>query len=210
MEPSKEELLPADEDVQQEAGEEVEEAEEEEEDPEILEMQRQVEELEKAAKELGGGGAAAGSAAPTSTLSKTYSPQGAATAASTSVDENSVHVGNLNEMVGPDDLHNHFKACGTIKRVTVLCDKWTGRPKGYAYIEFMEPKAVELALTFHETSLRGNTITVTMKRQNLPSFMLRGGRGRGGPGGFRGRGGRGGGYRGRGGYNGFRGRFAPY
>lgn len=186
------------------------------EDAEIEEMKRQVEELERETRELaaaGNGGGAGSAASPAAgggagITSRTYSPAGAA-ANAPAVDENSVYVGNLHESTVPDDLQNHFKACGTIKRITILCDKWTGRPKGYAYIEFMDPKAVELALGFHESSLKGNLITVTMKRQNVPSFALRG-RGRGGP--FRGgRGGRGG-YapRGRGGYSGFRGRFAPY
>jgi polyadenylate-binding protein 2 len=31
----------------------------------------------------------------------------------------------------PEELQNHFQSCGTINRVTILCDKWTGHPKGY-------------------------------------------------------------------------------
>ncbi|KAH9249453.1 hypothetical protein BASA81_012815 [Batrachochytrium salamandrivorans] len=136
------------------------------------------------------------------------------------VDENSIHVGNLPERTTPDDLQAHFKTCGDVKRITIICDKWTGRPKGFAYVEFLEPTAVELALNFNETMINGNTITVTAKRQNVPAFILRGRGGgyRGGPprggGGYRGGRG-GGGYRGgppRGG--GYRGNYtrgyAPY
>lgn len=31
-----------------------------------------------------------------------------------------------------DDLEKHFHGCGSINRVTILCDKYTGHPKGYA------------------------------------------------------------------------------
>ncbi len=29
------------------------------------------------------------------------------------------------------ELENHFHGCGSIHRVTILCDKFTGQPKGY-------------------------------------------------------------------------------
>jgi len=28
------------------------------------------------------------------------------------------------------ELENHFHGCGSIHRVTILCDKFTGQPKG--------------------------------------------------------------------------------
>ena len=34
----------------------------------------------------------------------------------------------------PEELYQHFAACGTVNRVTILAAK-TGRPLGYAYIE---------------------------------------------------------------------------
>lgn len=30
----------------------------------------------------------------------------------------------------PEELQQHFHSCGTINRVTILCDKFTGHPKG--------------------------------------------------------------------------------
>lgn len=30
----------------------------------------------------------------------------------------------------PEEIQAHFQACGTINRVTILCDKFTGHPKG--------------------------------------------------------------------------------
>lgn len=34
----------------------------------------------------------------------------------------------------PEEIQGHFQACGTINRVTILCDKFTGHPKGYVQI----------------------------------------------------------------------------
>lgn len=36
----------------------------------------------------------------------------------------------------PEELLSHFEACGTVERVTIVCDKFTGKPKGFAYLEF--------------------------------------------------------------------------
>ncbi len=30
----------------------------------------------------------------------------------------------------PEELQEFFSACGTVNRVTILCDKFTGHPKG--------------------------------------------------------------------------------
>lgn len=111
-------------------------------------------------------------------------------------------------------------SCGTINRVTILCDKFTGHPKGFAYVEFADPSLVANAMAMNESLFRGRLIKVrvrgshnvkhicssssflfdhsqvTAKRTNLPGMSARGrgrGRGRGRP--FRGRG-RGRGYRG--------------
>ncbi len=46
------------------------------------------------------------------------------------VDENSIYVGQVDYEVTPEELQAHFQGCGTINRVTILCDKFTGRPKG--------------------------------------------------------------------------------
>lgn len=34
----------------------------------------------------------------------------------------------------PKELETHFAACGTILRVTIMFDKWTGQPKGYVNV----------------------------------------------------------------------------
>ncbi|KAH8113423.1 polyadenylate-binding protein 2 [Phellopilus nigrolimitatus] len=107
-------------------------------------------------------------------------------------DERSIYVGNVDYSASPEEIQAHFQACGTINRVTILCDKFTGHPKGFAYVEFADPAFVETAMSLNESLFKGRLIKVTPKRTNIPGF----GRGRG-RGGFRGSyrgGGRGGGF----------------
>ncbi|KAJ9110788.1 hypothetical protein QFC20_002829 [Naganishia adeliensis] len=107
------------------------------------------------------------------------------------VDGRSVYVGNVDYGATPEELQEHFQSCGTINRITILCDKFTGHPKGYAYVEFAESASVNNALVLNESPFRGRQLSVTPKRTNKPAFMLGRGRGRGRPyrGGYRGGGG---------------------
>ncbi|CAO3624964.1 unnamed protein product [Mucor hiemalis] len=97
------------------------------------------------------------------------------------VDNCSVYVGNVDYGASPEELQAHFQSCGTINRVTILCDKFTGHPKGYAYVEFAEPSFVNAAVALNESLFRARLLKVTPKRTNVPGFSARGrGRGRGG------------------------------
>lgn len=47
------------------------------------------------------------------------------------VDGRSIFVGNVDYSASPEDIQAHFQSCGSINRVTILLDKFTGQPKGY-------------------------------------------------------------------------------
>jgi len=89
------------------------------------------------------------------------------------VDERSVFVGNVDFGAKPAELQQHFDACGAILRVTILCDKWTGQPKGFAYVEFMEKEAVARAVELNESIFRGRPLKVVAKRTNVPGMARR-------------------------------------
>jgi len=131
------------------------------------------------------------------------------------IDSRSIFVGNVDYSASPEEIQAHFQSCGAINRVTILLDKFTGHPKGYAYVEFTEPSLVAQALVLNESLFKGRNLKVVPKRTNVPGMGARG-RGRGGPrGGGRGFGGGRGGFPPRGGYRGgFRGNrgrgFSPY
>lgn len=46
------------------------------------------------------------------------------------VDARSVFVGNVDYGASPEEIQAHFQSVGSINRVTILLDKFTGHPKG--------------------------------------------------------------------------------
>ena len=53
-------------------------------------------------------------------------------------------------------------------RVTILCDRWTSRPKGFAYVEFVDNLSVPVALGMDGSFLKGRCISVMPKRTHNP------------------------------------------
>lgn len=111
------------------------------------------------------------------------------------VDSRSIYVGNVDYGATAEELEQHFHGCGSINRVTILCDKFSGHPKGFAYIEFTDKDSIQTAMALDESLFRGRQIKVNPKRTNRPGISTtnRPPRGR-----YRGvsRAGGGGGYRG--------------
>lgn len=46
------------------------------------------------------------------------------------IDARSIFVGNVDYGASPEEIQEHFRSCGSINRVTILLDKFTGHPKG--------------------------------------------------------------------------------
>jgi polyadenylate-binding protein 2 len=181
---------------------------EEDESKEILLMKQRVEEMEREAKKLRELQAAAESS---TTGDQQEGEDGVPMETEDEkalIDSRSVFVGNVDYAATAEDIQAHFQACGTINRITILCDKFTGHPKGFAYVEFAEPEFIDPALALDNSLFHGRLIKVMAKRTNVPGFNRGRGRGRGAyRGGYRG------GFRGGGGgyspYRGFRGRYVP-
>ncbi|XP_025947862.1 embryonic polyadenylate-binding protein 2 isoform X2 [Apteryx rowi] len=78
------------------------------------------------------------------------------------VDQRSIYVGNVDYGGTAEELESHFNSCGQINRVTILCDKFSGHPKGYAYIEFEEKSSVKAAVALDESMFRGRVIKLCL------------------------------------------------
>lgn len=78
------------------------------------------------------------------------------------IDSRSIHVGNVDYSATPEEIQQHFASCGTINRVTILVDKHTGHPKGFAYVEFADPSLVANSMTMNESLFKGRLIKVSM------------------------------------------------
>jgi len=179
------------------------------EDPEIEAIKARVKEMEEEANKL----KEMQKAAEDTLVSPTHSnlmtsPSAASGDSKADTDMRSVYVGNVDYSATATDLEQHFHGCGSVNRVTILCDKFTGNPKGFAYVEFSDKDSVETACQLTDSLFKGRQIKVSAKRTNLPGISSTNrfprSRGRG-----RGRGGNyyGGGYGGGGGFGG--GGFSP-
>jgi len=108
-----------------------------------------------------------------------------------------IYVGSLSYEVTEADLRQAFEPLGRVESVNIINDKYTGRSKGFGFVEMPvagEGKAAIEALNGKE--LKGRTIVVNEARPRTENRGDRGGYG-GGRGGMSGRGGYGGGRGGR-------------
>jgi cold-inducible RNA-binding protein len=111
--------------------------------------------------------------------------------------ESRLFVGNLSYQTMENDLQDYFSQAGVVSSVNLMLDKFTGKSRGFAFVEYGSAdeanKAVEM---FHNKEFQGRQLTVNIARprEDRPARSSSGGGGGGGGGGWRDRGGeRGGG-----------------
>ena len=99
-----------------------------------------------------------------------------------------IYVGNLSYDTSEQELRSTFEAHGQVQEVTMIQDRDTGRPKGFAFVEMPTGEEAQAAVsTLNGQELAGRAITVNEARPRQE-------RGSGGGGGYGG-----GGYGNRGG-----------
>jgi len=81
-------------------------------------------------------------------------------------DKNSIYVGQVDYEATGGDVATFFSSCGSVERVTIVCDKHTGHAKGYAYVEFVDADSVENALRLDGKEFMGRELKVMQKRKN--------------------------------------------
>jgi RNA recognition motif-containing protein len=89
---------------------------------EIARMEEEAARISKEAEEIGGAGKKS-KAAGTDGDNKSSQEQ-------MSNDACSIYVGQVDYSTTPEELVEHFKPCGALKRVTIVVDKYTAQPKG--------------------------------------------------------------------------------
>ncbi len=102
-----------------------------------------------------------------------------------------IFVGNLSYQTTEDDLRSAFAEYGNVERVSVVTDRDTGQPRGFAFVEMSDSNAAQTAIArLNGADLNGRTLNVNEARPKPTG---------GGGGGFKARrpGGGGGGNRGR-------------
>ena len=100
------------------------------------------------------------------------------------MNESRLFVGNLAYQTMDNDLQDYFSQAGVVTSVNVMLDKFTGKSRGFAFIEMGSAdeanKAVEM---FHGKEFQGRQLTVNIARPREDRPPRSGG---GGGGGYRG------------------------
>ena len=105
------------------------------------------------------------------------------------MNESRLFVGNLPYQTTDNDLQDHFAPAGVVSSVNVMMDKFTGKSRGFAFVEMSTVeeanKAVEM---FHDKDFQGRALTVNIARprEDRPPRSGGGGGGGDGGGGYRG------------------------
>jgi RNA recognition motif-containing protein len=90
-----------------------------------------------------------------------------------------IYVGNISYQTTEDDLRTAFESFGAIDRVSVVTDRDTGQPRGFAFVEMAEQDSAEKAIAqLNGSDLQGRSITVNLARPK-PARGSGGGRDRG-------------------------------
>ncbi len=104
-------------------------------------------------------------------------------------------VGNLSYQATEEDLRELFQQAGTVESVRIITDQFTGRPRGFGFVEMSSKEEAERAIEqLNGRLFRDRNLVVNEARpqpNRSPGGGPRGGRGEGGPRG----GGGGGGWR---------------
>ncbi len=97
-----------------------------------------------------------------------------------------LYVGGLSYSTTEDGLRNLFAQAGTVESVAVIADKFSGRSKGFGFVEMSTDEEAQKAIeTYNGKEFDGRTITVNEARP-MESRPRTGGFNRGGGGGGRG------------------------
>lgn len=72
-----------------------------------------------------------------------------------------IYIGNLNYSTTEADLAQTFGAFGEVAKANIITDKFTGRSKGFGFVEMPDnAAALEAIEALNETELQGRTVKV--------------------------------------------------
>jgi RNA recognition motif-containing protein len=74
-------------------------------------------------------------------------------------------VGNLSYRTMENDLQDFFSQAGTVSAVNIMYDKFTGRSRGFAFVEYASSdEAIKAVEMFHGKEFQGRPLTVNVAR----------------------------------------------
>ena len=86
-----------------------------------------------------------------------------------------IYVGNLSFEVTEDDLRSAFEDFGSVDSVKIISDKYTGRSKGFAFVEMTDNDEAKAAMSgLNDKEFMGRTIKVNEARPRTEGGRDRG------------------------------------
>ncbi|KPK83771.1 MAG: RNA-binding protein [Bacteroides sp. SM23_62_1] len=77
-----------------------------------------------------------------------------------------IYVGNLHYGLTEDELKELFEEYGEVMSVKIITDKYSGRSKGYGFVEMSDDKEAQKAIeNLNETEVKGRNIRVNQARE---------------------------------------------
>lgn len=90
---------------------------------------------------------------------------------------NKLYVGNLSYSVSEEKLQELFSRHGSVASVRVITDKFSGRSKGFGFVEMASDEEAERAIAaLNGTEFEGRSIVVSEARPQEPRSPRGGGR----------------------------------
>ena len=81
-----------------------------------------------------------------------------------------IYVGNLSYEVTEEDLRQEFGAFGEVTSANIITDKYSGRPKGFGFVEMASKSEAEAAITgLNGKTLKERTVVVNEARPRTDS-----------------------------------------
>ncbi len=81
-----------------------------------------------------------------------------------------IYAGNLSFDVTEEELRQEFSAFGEVESVSIITDKYSGRSKGFAFVEMPSVSEGQAAITaLNGKSLKDRTLTVDAARPRSDS-----------------------------------------
>jgi len=76
-----------------------------------------------------------------------------------------IYVGNLSYDVTEEELRQEFMAFGEVESISIITDKYSGRPKGFGFIEMPSVSEGQAAITaLNGKTLKERTLNVNAAR----------------------------------------------
>lgn len=79
--------------------------------------------------------------------------------------QNKLYIGNLPFSVDEEQLRTRFEAYGTIDDLNLIKDRFTGQPKGFAFLTFATQLAAETALEQNGKDMGGRPLKVNIAQE---------------------------------------------